>query len=48
MRAQLQHNKLEKRPASSHYVEVQAGNSQGLRQSMGTAQRNYDGTAGKA
>ena len=48
VRAQLQHNKLGKRPASSHHVEVQAGNSQGLRQSMGTAQRNYDGTAGKA
>ena len=44
MRVQLQHSE---RPASSHHVEVQAGNSQGLRQSMDTAQRNYDRTAGK-
>ena len=36
-RAQLQHSKLGKRPASSHHVKVQAGNSQGLRQLMGTA-----------
>ena len=46
VRARLQHSKLGKHPASSHRIEVQAGNSQGLRQSMGTAQSNYDRTAG--